>query len=149
MAFVNTLGATVIGIIAGLTAAFAVSFKYRLGLDYSLDVLPIHGMSGLLGTLLGGLFGTAAVLGRIGLFYGGGVDLLGHQALAVVSVGLYSFAMTGVIAFAIRRAVGLRVSDDHETAGLDLSLHEETAYDFETSGGGRNLGAEHRLPWKE
>jgi ammonium transporter, Amt family len=140
-AFVNTLGATVIGIAAGAVAAIAVSIKFRLGLDDSLDVLAIHGMSGFLGMLLLGLFGTAAALGRNGLFYGGGFGLLGDQALALLTVGIYSFAVTAGIAYAIRRTVGLRVSPDDESAGLDLSLHEETAYDFEPSGGGHTLGA--------
>ena len=135
-AFVNTLGATVIGLVAGVAASIAVSAKFRIRLDDSLDVLAIHGLSGFLGMLLLGLFGTAASLGRNGLLYGGGVGLLGNQALAVVSVGMYSFAMTAAIAYAVRRAVGLRVHPDHETAGLDLSLHEESAYDFEPSGGG-------------
>ncbi len=138
--FVDTLGATVIGVLAGAVAAVAVSLKFRLGLDDSLDVLAIHGVAGLLGTLLVGFFGTAAALGRNGLFYGGGAALLGNQALAVLCVGVYSFAVTTGIAYAIRRTVGLRVSDEVETAGLDLGLHEESAYDFEASTGGRSTG---------
>jgi Amt family ammonium transporter len=133
--FVNTLGATVIGLVAGVAAAFAVSLKFRLRLDESLDVLPIHGIAGLLGTLLVGLFGTATSLGRDGLFYGGGASLLGDQALAVLCVGVYSFALTFGIAYVLRRTLGLRVSAEDEIVGLDLSLHEETAYELEASSG--------------
>jgi Amt family ammonium transporter len=132
-AFVNTLGATVIGVLAGVASALAVSLKFRLRLDDSLDVLAVHGVAGLLGTLLVGLFGTAAALGRNGLFYGGGAGLLGHQALAVVCVGAYSFAVTAAIAWVVRRTVGIRVAEDDEVVGLDISLHEETAYDLEAS----------------
>jgi Amt family ammonium transporter len=134
--FVNTLGATVIGLLAGAVAAVAVSLKFRFGLDDSLDVLAIHGLAGLLGTLLVGFFGTAAVLGANGLFYGGGAALLGNQALAVLCVGIYSFGATAGIAYVLRRTIGLRVSEEIEINGLDLSLHEESAYDFESSSGG-------------
>jgi len=137
--FVNTLGATVIGVIAGVVASLAVRLKFRLRLDDSLDVLAVHGVAGLVGTLLVGFFGTASALGRNGLFYGGGPGLLGHEALAVVCVGAYSFAVTAGIAYALRRTVGLRVSEEDEIVGLDLSLHEETAYDFDSSGGARAI----------
>jgi ammonium transporter, Amt family len=122
-------------LVAGVAAAFAVSLKFRLRLDESLDVLPIHGIAGLLGTLLVGLFGTATSLGRNGLFYGGGVSLLGDRALAVLCVGVYSFALTFGIAYVLRRTLGLRVSAEEEIVGLDLSLHEETAYELEASSG--------------
>jgi Amt family ammonium transporter len=138
--FVNTLGATAIGLLAGFASALAVSLKYKLGVDESLDVLAVHGVAGLLGTLMVGLFGTASVLGVNGLFYGGGTTLLGHQALAVLCVGLYSFAVTLALSWAIRKAFGLRVSPEDERIGLDLSLHEENAYDFEQSSGGFAIG---------
>ncbi len=138
--YVNTLGATVIGLAAGAVCAFAVSLKFRLRLDDSLDVLAVHGMAGLLGTLLVGLFGTAAALGADGLFYGGGASLLGHQALAVLTVGAYSLAVTAGIAWAINAIFGLRVTEEVEHAGLDISLFEESAYDFETATGTREVG---------
>jgi Amt family ammonium transporter len=139
--FVNTEGATVIGILAGVASALAVNLKFRLGLDDSLDVLAVHGVAGLVGTLLVGFFGTASSLGANGLFYGGGASLLAHQALAVASVGAYSFLATWGIAAAIRATVGLRVPPDQETAGLDISLFEESAYDFESATGQRAFGA--------
>lgn len=138
--FVNTLGATVIGALAGAVCALAVSLKFRLRLDDSLDVLAVHGVAGLLGTLLVGLFGTAASLGANGLFYGGGPGLLGHQALAVVTVGAYSLLVTAGIAWAVRATMGLRVSENDERVGLDISLFEENAYDFEASSGSRATG---------
>lgn len=138
--FVNTLGATVIGVVAGAASALAVSLKFRVRVDDSLDVLAVHGVAGLAGTLLVGLLGTSTSLGANGLFYGGGGALLGHQALAVLCVGVFSFVITALIALAIRAAVGLRVSEDDERIGLDLTLHEENAYDFEAAGGGRAIG---------
>ncbi|HET7523543.1 MAG TPA: ammonium transporter [Acidimicrobiales bacterium] len=138
--FVNTLGATVIGIVAGAASALAVSLKFKMRVDDSLDVLAVHGVAGLIGTLMVGFFGTAGSLGTNGLFYGGGGALLGNQALAVLCVGVFSFVMTALIALGIRAVVGLRVSEDEERIGLDLTLHEENAYDFEAAGGGRAIG---------
>jgi Amt family ammonium transporter len=139
-AFVNTLGATVIGLVAGVASALAVSAKFKLRLDDSLDVLAVHGVAGLVGTLLVGFLGTSTALGRDGLFYGGGAGLLGEQALAVVCVGIFSFVVTALIALGIRAVIGLRVSEDEERLGLDLTLHEENAYDFEAAGGHRAIG---------
>lgn len=133
--FVNTLGATVIGAVAGVLSALAVNAKFRLRLDDSLDVLAVHFVAGATGMLLLGAFGTAAVRGSNGLLYGGGLTLLGNQALAVVTVSAYAFAATAAVAAVIRATMGLRVSDDDELVGLDLSQHEETAYDIDGAGG--------------
>ena len=138
--FVNTVGATVIGVAAGALCALAVSLKFRLRLDDSLDVLAVHGVAGLLGMLLVGFFATSTSLGANGIFYGGGGALLGHQALAVVSVGAYSLVVTAGIAWVIRATMGLRVSENDERVGLDLALFEENAYDFDASSGSRALG---------
>jgi Amt family ammonium transporter len=137
--YVNTVGATVIGFLAGAGCAFAVSWKFRLRLDDSLDVLAVHGVAGFIGTLLVGFFGTSAILGGNGLFYGGGGALLGHQALALLTVGAYSAAVTAGLAWLVSKTIGLRVSEDVEHAGLDISLFEESAYDFEASTGTRAL----------
>jgi ammonium transporter, Amt family len=139
--FVNTAGATVIGAIAGVASALAVNLKFRLGFDDSLDVLAVHGVAGLIGTLMVGFFGTATVLGANGLFYGGNASLLGHQALAVASVGAYSLLVTFGIAWAVKATMGLRVTDEAEQAGLDISLFEETAYDFEAATGRLAFGS--------
>jgi Amt family ammonium transporter len=129
--FVNTVGATVIGLLAGALCALAVRLKFRLGVDESLDVLAVHGVGGFVGMLSVGFFGTAAASGLNGLFYGGGAALLGHQALAVVVTVAWAFGATLLIGLAIRKFVGLRVSPEAEITGLDISLHEETAYDLE------------------
>jgi Amt family ammonium transporter len=137
--FVNTLGATAIGLVAGVACALAVNAKNRLRLDDSLDVLAVHFVAGFSGTLLIGLLGTATVKGANGLFYGGGLTLLGHQALAVVTVSAYAFVATALLALAVRATIGLRVSEDDELVGLDLSQHEESAYDLDGAGARRTL----------
>src|SRR3989454_11614141 len=131
--FVNLLGATVIGIAAGVLCALAVSVKFKLMLDDSLDVLAVHFVGGTVGAILIGLFGTAAIGGKNGLLYGGNATLLAHQALAVVSVAAYSLVVSALIALAIKHTMGLRVSDEGEDLGLDLSQHGESAYDFESA----------------
>jgi Amt family ammonium transporter len=134
--FVDTVGATVIGLVAGVACALAVNAKFKLKIDESLDVAAVHGVGGLVGTLLVGVFGLASVRGANGLLAGGGFSLLGHQALgAVVALG-WAFGMTWVVATVVKRTMGLRVGADAEQAGLDISLHEETAYDFDASVGG-------------
>jgi Amt family ammonium transporter len=138
--FVNTLGATVIGIAAGVLCSLGVGLKFRLRLDDSLDVLAIHGVGGFTGLVLVGLFGTASVGGVNGLLYGGGAVLLGHELLAIVSVGAYAFCATALVAFAVKVTVGLRVSPEEEEAGLDLSQHEESAYDLDVALGGTWTG---------
>ena len=131
--FVNLLGATVIGVAAGALCALAVSVKFKLKLDDSLDVLSVHFVGGMLGAILIGFFGTAAIGGKNGLFYGGNAGLLGHQALAVVVVAAYSLVVSAFIALAIKYTMGLRVSEEDEDVGLDLSQHEESAYDFDSA----------------
>jgi ammonium transporter, Amt family len=131
--FVNLLGATVIGVAAGVLCCLAVSIKFKLKADDSLDVLAVHFIGGLAGALLIGFFGTAAIGGKDGLFYGGDASLLAHQAVAVLAVAVYSFCASALIALIIKRTVGLRVSEENEELGLDISQHGETAYDFESA----------------
>ncbi|MEU7870467.1 ammonium transporter [Dactylosporangium sp. NPDC049140] len=132
---VNPLGALVIGAIAGVACAYAVGLKYRLGYDDSLDVAGVHGVGGLLGTLLIGLLATAAVTGgQRGLLFGGGLDLLGRQALAVLVVAVYAFGATWLVAKGIDRLVGFRVRPEDERAGLDLVTHAESAYELHNTG---------------
>ncbi|WP_433616281.1 ammonium transporter [Dactylosporangium sp. CA-139114] len=132
---VNPFGALAIGAVAGVACAYAVGLKYRLGYDDSLDVAGVHGVGGLIGTLLIGLLATAAVTGGPrGLFYGGGVDLLGRQALAVLVVAVYAFGVTWLVAKGVDRLVGFRVAAEDEHAGLDLVTHAESAYEMHTTG---------------
>ena len=128
--YVNLLGATIIGIAAGTLCALAVGIKFRFRLDDSLDVGAVHLVGGVIGSLAVGLFGTSAIGGADGLFYGGGWSLLADQAVAVLAVGAFSLVVTVLIAMAIKKAMGLRVSEDQELEGLDTSQHAETAYEL-------------------
>jgi ammonium transporter, Amt family len=128
--FVSPLGSIAVGGIAGVVCCLAVGLKFRLGFDDALDVVAVHLVGGVLGALLIGFFGTSAVGGADGLFYGGGAGLLGKQALAVVVVVGYSFVVSLVLAKLIEVTMGLRVSAEEEFEGLDASQHAESAYDF-------------------
>ena len=144
-AFVAPWAAVVIGLLAGIICAFAVSLKFRFGLDDSLDVVGVHLVAGIFGCLAIGFFGTsfttgsgdsAFTWGAKGLFYGGGWDLLGVQALGAFSVLAYSFVVTLVIALILKKLMGLRIDPDAEVAGIDLDQHLESAYDFTSTVGG-------------
>ncbi|MCX4744973.1 ammonium transporter [Kitasatospora sp. NBC_01287] len=114
---VSMMWATVIGFLAGLTCAFAISWKYRFGVDDTLDVVGIHGWGGLFGMVMVGLAATGVMTGKKGVFYGGGWDLLGKQLVAVLVLGLFSFGMTAVIGKVVDLTVGLRQSstaEEHE-----------------------------------
>ncbi|WIM95032.1 ammonium transporter [Actinoplanes oblitus] len=132
---VNPLCALLIGVAAGALCGYVVGLKQRLGLDDSLDVAGVHGVGGFLGTILIGLLATAtATGGPRGLLFGGGLTLFGHQAAAAVTVALFSFAATWLIATALHRTIGFRVTREHEHGGLDLALHGESAYDLGVTG---------------
>ncbi|MEV0365021.1 ammonium transporter [Nocardia fusca] len=133
---VNVLGALAIGVIAGVVCALAVSLKFKFGYDDSLDVVGIHMVGGILGTVLIGLFAAPeAPAGAEGLFYGGDLELLGRQTLGAVAVLVYSFVIALVIAYAIKFTIGLRADAEAESNGMDDSEHAETAYDFAALGG--------------
>jgi Amt family ammonium transporter len=128
---VNPLGAMAVGAIAGVVCCYAVGLKFRFGYDDSLDVAGVHGVGGMVGTLLIGVLATAAVTGEAnGLFFGGGLGLLGRQALAAMAVAAWAFGVTWLVAKAVDRTIGLRVSKPAELAGLDLTVHGESAYDL-------------------
>jgi Amt family ammonium transporter len=133
-AFVTPIGALVLGLIAGAVCAFAVSLKYKLGYDDSLDVVGVHMVGGIIGALLIGFLGSTAVnpAGAKGLFAGGGLDLLGKQAIAVVVTIVYSFVVTFIIAKVIDLTMGFRIDAEDEISGIDSAAHAETAYDFGT-----------------
>jgi ammonium transporter, Amt family len=134
---VNPLGALVIGAAAGVACCYAVGLKYRLNYDDSLDVAGLHGVGGMVGMLLIGLLATATVTGRDnGLFYGGGLGLLGRQAAAAAVVAVYAFAVTWVVATVIQRTMGFRVSRSEENSGLDLIVHGESAYELTSTSTG-------------
>jgi len=140
-AFVAPWAAVVIGLLAGIFCSLAVSLKYKFNLDDSLDVVGVHLVGGIWGSLAIGLFGASAVnsVGIDGLFYGGGSALLGKQAIGVAVVALYSFIATLIIGFAIEKTIGFRVKRDVEVAGIDLNEHAETAYEMTNSSRGGSL----------
>jgi Amt family ammonium transporter len=137
-AFVAPWAAVVIGLFAGIFCALAVGLKYRFGLDDSLDVVGVHLVGGIWGSLAVGFFGTQVVnsVGVDGLFYGGGLDLLGKQALGVGVVALYSFVVTLILGFIIEKTIGFRVKAEDEVDGIDLSEHAESAYELSSSSRG-------------
>ena len=126
---VNTLGAAVVGLAAGIVCSFAIGLKFRFGYDDSLDVVGVHFVGGVVGVLLIGFLATAVMTGGAdGLFFGGGFGQLGKQALAMVVVAGYAFAMSYALAKLIDRLMGFRLSPEDETAGVDFTQHAETAY---------------------
>ena len=130
--FVNPLGALILGLIAGVASAWAVTRKYKLGYDDSLDVVGVHGVGGILGMLAIGLIATVTAneAGANGLFFGGGATQLNRQVIALVVVALFSFAATWTIATIIQKTIGFRVYRDDELTGLDTTFHAESAYDI-------------------
>ena len=131
-AFVAPWAAVVIGLLAGAICALAVGLKYKFGFDDALDVVGVHLVGGIVGCLSIGFFGSKAInsLGLDGLFYGGGLTLLGKQALGVVLVAGYSFLVTLILGFAIEKTIGFRVRVEDEQVGVDLSEHAESAYEM-------------------
>ena len=126
---VNTLGAVVVGLLAGIVCSFAIGLKFRFGYDDSLDVVGVHFVGGVVGVLLIGFLATSVMTGGPeGLLYGGGVTQLGKQALGAVVVAAYAFGVSYGLAKLIDRLIGFRVSADDETTGVDFTQHAETAY---------------------
>ncbi|MFE0426547.1 ammonium transporter, partial [Streptomyces sp. NPDC058953] len=134
---VSPLGAIAVGAISGVLCAVAVGWKYKLGYDDSLDVVGVHLVGGIAGSLLVGLFATGGVQSDAkGLLYGGGLEQLGKQAVGVAAVLAYSLAVSAVLALILDRTMGMRVDEDAEITGIDQREHAETAYDFSGAGGG-------------
>ncbi|MFC9439674.1 ammonium transporter [Nocardia sp. NPDC057030] len=126
---VNTLGALIVGLAAGVVCSFAVGWKFKAGYDDSLDVVGVHFVGGIVGTVLIGLLATQVMTGGVeGLFFGGGLAQLGKQLVGVLVVAAYAFVVTFLLGKLIDRTVGFRVSQDEETTGIDFALHAETAY---------------------
>ncbi|GAB3501455.1 ammonium transporter [Amycolatopsis cihanbeyliensis] len=138
-AFVDTWGALAIGAVAGFLCALAVGLKYRLGYDDSLDVVGVHLVGGLVGTVLLGFVATTSVNadGADALFYGGGAGVLGTQVISAVVVMIYSAVVAALLGLVIKVTMGARVSTEDETVGIDEAEHAETAYEF---GGARGRG---------
>ncbi len=144
-AFLTPVGAIVLGLVAGAVSAYAVSWKYRLGYDDSLDVVGVHGIGGVIGMLAIGLLATTSVnaAGQDGLLAGGGFGLLGKQALAVVATAAFAFTMTLLVAWLVDKAMGFRADPDAEMRGLDVAQHAESAYEFGPTSGVGMLSGTH------
>jgi Amt family ammonium transporter len=137
-AFIVPWAAVLLGLIVGVLCALAVGLKYRFGLDDSLDVVGVHLVGGLVGSLYLGFFATtrSGYSAVDGLFYGGGLELLGKQAIGSFSVMFYSLIVTLLIGFALKKTIGFRIDPEDEVAGIDLAEHAETGYEMGSSGGG-------------
>ncbi|MEO7130150.1 MAG: ammonia channel protein, partial [Dermatophilaceae bacterium] len=134
-------GSVILGVIAGALCAHTVGLKFRFGLDDSLDVVGVHLVGGLVGTIGIGFLASkqnspvGAALGVDGLFYGGGVDQLWRQVVGALSVLLFSFGVTYVIGTVIHRTMGFRVAAGDEARGIDQTEHAHSAYDLAPGGG--------------
>ena len=123
-AFLDPQWALVLGLIVGVVCGLAIELKWILGFDDSLDVVGIHLVGGVIGTLFIGLFGRG-----VGLFFGHGFEQLGRQAIGVLVVGIYSFVLAYAIGWILQKTVGFRVTSTDEIAGIDNVVHGEYAYD--------------------
>ena len=120
----NPVGAIVLGLVAGFACAAAVSLKYRFGFDDSLDVVGVHLVGGLVGTVAIGFLATEG-----GLLFGGGFALLITQVLIALAALVFSGVVTFAVAKLLQKTIGWRVSDKDELLGIDLTQHAETAYE--------------------
>lgn len=132
--YVTTFPSLVIGLITGVLCYFAVQLKYRAGFDDALDVVGVHFVGGLVGSVLIGFFADPVYFGAdhmAGLFYGGGLALLGEQILANVVAIAYCGVMTALILFVMKKTIGIRVEEHAETTGIDHVEHAEVAYSLD------------------
>jgi len=160
-AAVDVVGSMFVGLVAGVVCALAVGLKYRFGYDDSLDVVGVHLVGGIIGTVLIGLFAnvtrdadgvvtssTWAPDGALnGLFYGGGWTQLWTQILVAIIAVVLSGVITLIIGYALKFTMGWRIPEEHEVEGVDVTTHGEAAYDLEpSSGASHTSGALTHLP---
>ncbi|WP_460774361.1 ammonium transporter [Microbacterium sp. GXF7504] len=115
--------ALLLGVVTGAVCALAVELKWKLGYDDSLDVVGVHLVGGLIGTIYLGFFAT-----ETGLFLGGGFEQLIIQVIAAVGVLIYSFVVAWIIGFVIEKTMGFRIKNEDEIAGVDTTVHGEEGY---------------------
>ncbi len=143
-ASVSPMGAIVVGLVAGALCAVAVGLKYKLGFDDSLDVVGVHLVGGIAGSLIIGFLADGWVTGILhpgtpgaaGLFYGGGLAQLGKQTIGVVLVAVYSFVLSWILGKIVDKTIGFRITEEDEATGVDTTSHAESAYEFFVTGGG-------------
>jgi Amt family ammonium transporter len=132
--FVGGMSPIAIGLITGAVCYAAVSVKFKYKYDDALDVVGVHLVGGIVGSLLLGLFADNAInpAGADGVFLGGGWELIGNQVVAVLATIVYSFAITFAIIWGLKKVLpgGIRVDEDEEDTGLDLGEHREVGYAF-------------------
>jgi len=133
-AAVNASGALIIGAVAGILCALSVGLKFKFGYDDSLDVVAVHLVGGIVGTVMIGFVGV-----EVGLFNGGGTDQLVKQAIGAGAVLAYSFIATLIIGKIVDATIGFRISGDQEVAGIDLAVHAERAYELSDNSQGSVL----------
>ncbi|MEY2634548.1 MAG: ammonium transporter [Actinomycetota bacterium] len=140
--FVAPWAAVLIGLVAGVLCSLSVGLKYKFNYDDSLDVVGVHLVGGLWGTLAIGFFGTTAATswGANGLFYGGGTELLVKQATGAFSVLIFSFVATYIIGMLLEKTIGFRISRDEEIEGVDITSHAESSYELDSRSGGGAFG---------
>ena len=119
----DPIWALVLGVVAGAVCALAVELKFKLGFDDSLDVVGIHLVGGLIGTIYLGFFAI-----ETGLVFGGGANQLILQTVAALGVAVFSFVAAFIIGFAIEKTIGFRVKNEDEVAGIDTVIHGEEGY---------------------
>jgi Amt family ammonium transporter len=134
-AAVNASGALIIGSIAGALCALSVGLKFKFGYDDSLDVVAVHLVGGIVGTVMIGFVGV-----EVGLFDGGGTDQLVKQIIGAAAVLAYSFIATLIIGKVIDMIFGFRITQDQEVAGIDVAIHAERAYELSDNSQGSVLG---------
>ena len=134
-AVVSASGAMVIGAIAGALCALSVGLKFKFGYDDSLDVVAVHLVGGIVGTVMIGFVGV-----EVGLFDGGGTDQLVKQVIGAAVVLVYSFIATLIIGKAIDMIFGFRITQDEELEGIDLAIHAERAYEIFDNNQGSAFG---------
>jgi ammonium transporter, Amt family len=141
-AYVDTWGALAIGVISGAVSALVVDLKHKFGYDDSLDVVGVHLVCGIIGTVLIGVFATTSVneLGANGLLYGGGTTQLVRQIEAAAIVLVFSFVVTYILGTILNKTIGFRVTNDQELEGVDIALQAESAYDLVGSSKGSSKG---------
>lgn len=134
-AAVNASGALIIGVVAGALCALSVGLKFKLGYDDSLDVVAVHLVGGIVGTVMIGFVGV-----EVGLFNGGGTEQLIKQVIGAGAVLAYSFIVTLLIGKILDLTIGLRITQDEEIAGIDLAVHAERAYELSDNSQGSVFG---------
>ncbi len=129
---VTPVGAIVLGLVAGAVCPYAVALKSKFGYDDTLDVVGVHLVGGLIGTLMVGVLASESMPNATnGLLYGGGFGQLWKQAIAAGAVILYSFVVAFAIAFVLKKTIGIRVAPEDEEKGIDAKFHKDGSYELE------------------